>query len=216
MQPEINPERNPSKNNILILFAHPALQNSRVNKQLIQYANGLEGITVHDLYEAYPDFYIDVKHEQNLLLEHDVIIFHHPLLWFSVPAILREWMDLVLQHMWAYGVTGNALQGKKFFNVVTAGGGEELFQHDGYHGNTMVEFLAPIRQAARVCNMEFLPPYVVYGTRNITQQAIRQYGEDYRTLLLALRDGHFDITSAHNRHKLNSDPSSPIHPVKDS
>lgn len=206
----------PFAHNVLILFAHPALQNSRVNKQLIKYASGLDGVTVHDLYEVYPDFYIDVKHEQNLLLEHDVIIFHHPLFWFSVPAILREWMDLVLQHMWAYGVTGNALKVKKLFNVVTTGGGEELFQHDGHHGNTMVEFLAPIRQVARVCNMQFLPPFVVHGTRNITQQSIKQHGEDYRTLLLALRAGQLDSASAQAQQKLNADLSTLINSAKDS
>src|SRR5210317_2302988 len=98
------------ENNILILFAHPALQNSRVNRHLIKYITDLDGVTFHDLYETYPDFHIDVKREQNLLLENDIIVFHHPLFWFSVPAILREWMDLVLQHMWAYGKTGKALK----------------------------------------------------------------------------------------------------------
>lgn len=215
MEPSTESDLKSSKHKILILFAHPALQNSRVNKQLIQYVTGLEGITVHDLYETYPDFYINVKHEQNLLQEHDIIIFHHPLLWFSVPAILREWMDLVLQHMWAYGVTGNALKGKKLFHVVTAGGGEELFQHDGFHGNTMVEFLAPTRQAARVCSMEFLPPFVVHGTRNITQQAIKQHGEDYRALLLALRDGRFDSASVNAQLNMNADLAPLIQPEKD-
>ncbi|MDY0191529.1 MAG: NAD(P)H-dependent oxidoreductase [Desulfuromonas sp.] len=208
-------EQKSSSYKILILFAHPALQNSRLNKQLIQYARGLEGVTVHDLYETYPDFYIDVKHEQNLLIEHDIIIFHHPLLWFSVPAILREWMDLVLQHMWAYGVTGHALKGKKLFNVVSAGGGEELFQHDGFHGNTMVEFLAPIRQVARVCGMDFLPPFVVHGTRNITPQAIKQHGNDYRNLLLALRDGRLDIAGAKAQQKINANLATLISAVKD-
>ncbi|THB64446.1 MAG: NAD(P)H oxidoreductase, partial [Gammaproteobacteria bacterium] len=99
------------ENKILLIFAHPALQNSRVNAQLIEYVKDLDGVTFLDLYEEYPDFNIDVKHEQNLLTEHDIVIFHHPLLWFSVPALIREWMDLVFQHMWAYGKTGNALQG---------------------------------------------------------------------------------------------------------
>jgi len=38
----------------------------------------MEGVLVHDLYEAYPDFDIDVSYEQDLLREHDVIVFHHP------------------------------------------------------------------------------------------------------------------------------------------
>ncbi|MBC8318949.1 MAG: NAD(P)H-dependent oxidoreductase [Desulfobulbaceae bacterium] len=198
------------ENNILILFAHPALQNSRVNRQLIKYVAGLDGVTFHDLYEAYPDFNIDVKHEQNLLLENDIIVFHHPLFWFSVPAILREWMDLVLQHMWAYGKTGKALRGKKLFNVVTTGGRESLFRHDGNHGNTMVEFLAPIRQSAYVCGMDFLPPFVVHGTRNITLQEITSYGEDYQKMIVSLRDGKVNFKVAWSHQRLNSDLESII------
>ncbi|MBU0945685.1 MAG: NAD(P)H-dependent oxidoreductase [Proteobacteria bacterium] len=198
------------ENNILILFAHPALQNSRVNRQLMKYVMSLDGVTFHDLYEAYPDFHIDVKHEQNLLLGNDIIVFHHPLFWFSVPAILREWMDLVLQHMWAYGKTGRALKGKKLFNVVTTGGNESLFQHDGNHGNTMIEFLAPIRQSAYVCGMDFLPPFVVHGTRNITQQEITQSGEDYRKMIVSLRDGKVNLEAARSQQRLNSDLESII------
>jgi len=192
------------ENTILILFAHPALQNSRVNRQLIKYVTGLDGVTFHDLYEVYPDFNIDVKHEQNLLLENDIIVFHHPLFWFSVPSILREWMDLVLQHRWAYGKTGKALEGKKLFNVVTTGGRESLFQHDGYYGNTMVEFLAPIKQSAHVCGMDFLPPFVVHGTRNITQQEIINHGEDYQKMIVSLRDGKVNLEEARSQQRLNS------------
>ena len=187
------------ESNILILFAHPALQNSRVNRQLIKYVTGLDGVTFHDLYEVYPDFNIDVKHEQNLLLENDIIVFHHPLFWFSVPSILREWMDLVLQHRWAYGKAGKALEGKKLFNVVTTGGRESLFQHDGYYENTMVEFLAPIRQSAHVCGMDFLPPFVVHGTRNITQQEIINHGEDYQKMIVSLRDGKLNLEEARSQ-----------------
>ena len=198
------------RNNILVLFAHPALQNSRVNSQLIDYVTDLDGVTFHDLYETYPDFHIDVKYEQNLLLENDIIVLQHPLLWFSVPAILREWMDLVLQHMWAYGKTGMALQGKTLFNVITTGGRESMYQNGGYHGSTMIEFLAPIRQSAHVCRMNFLPPFVVHGTRKITQTEIKSYGEDYQNLILSLRDGKVDLEAARSHKRLNSDLESII------
>lgn len=60
-------------NRILILFAHPALEKSRINRHLIEAIKGLEAVTVHDLYEAYPDFHINVKFEQDLLLSHDIL-----------------------------------------------------------------------------------------------------------------------------------------------
>ena len=43
-------------NRILILFAHPALQKSRINRVLISADQDIEAVTFHDLYEAYPKF----------------------------------------------------------------------------------------------------------------------------------------------------------------
>ncbi|MCB0293189.1 MAG: NAD(P)H-dependent oxidoreductase, partial [Calditrichaeota bacterium] len=83
---------------ILIIFAHPAFQKSRVNARLIEGLAQMEGITFHDLYQAYPEFDIDIAAEQQLLTGHDVIVFHHPFFWYSTPALLKEWQDLVLEH----------------------------------------------------------------------------------------------------------------------
>jgi len=113
-----------TSNRILIIFAHPSLQKSRVNRRLIEYVRDMDGVTFHDLYEAYPDFHIQVAEEQKLLIQHDILIFHHPIFWFSTPAILKEWQDLVLTHGWAYGREGTALRGKKLLSVISTGGRE--------------------------------------------------------------------------------------------
>jgi glutathione-regulated potassium-efflux system ancillary protein KefG len=109
-------------NKILILFAHPAFKRSKINAALREAVENLEGITFHDLYASYPDFFIDVGLEQDLCEAHDTIVFQHPLYWYSTPAIIKEWMDLVVEHGWACGSTGNALSGKIFFQALTAGG----------------------------------------------------------------------------------------------
>ena len=67
---------------ILILFAHPVLERSRVNRRLLAAVRDLAGVTVHDLSEAYPTLYIDAKREQRLLIDHDVIVFQHPFYWY--------------------------------------------------------------------------------------------------------------------------------------
>lgn len=198
------------KNNILILFAHPALQKSRVNRRLIRYVQDIEDVTFHDLYEAYPDFHIHVTHEQALLVKNDIIVFHHPLFWFSVPAILKEWMDLVLQHMWAYGRKGQALRGKKLLSVISTGGRESLFSENSYNRHTMGQFLNSISQTAYVCSMDYLPPFVVHGTHTITEQEIAHHGENYRKVITALRDGTIDLEAARAFPRLNSDLESII------
>lgn len=176
-------------NQILILFAHPALEKSRVNRHLIQAVRNLDAITVHDLYEVYPDFHIDVKFEQNLLLEHDIIVFHHPFYWYSSPAILKEWQDLVLEYGFAYGEQGTALQGKKFLSAITTGGGEEAYCQQGYNHFTMRELLVPFEQTANLCGMEYLPPFVIQGTHKLREQhQIVHHAQNYRKALIALRN----------------------------
>jgi glutathione-regulated potassium-efflux system ancillary protein KefG len=74
---------------VLFLFAHPALEKSRINARLIRDVVKLDGITFHDLYEAYPDFFVDVAREQQLLSTHDLIVLHHPMYWYSSPRLSR-------------------------------------------------------------------------------------------------------------------------------
>ena len=70
---------------ILINFAHPAQSRSTINKALRSVVEGLQNVTVNDLYANYPDFLIDVDREQKLCEEHDFIIFQHPFYWYSAP-----------------------------------------------------------------------------------------------------------------------------------
>lgn len=197
---------NPNLKKILILFAHPAFEKSRVNKHLSDAVNGLEGVYFHDLYQEYPDFQIDVDREQELLEQHDIIIFHHPFFWYSTPAILKEWQDLVLEHGWAYGSQGNALQGKLFMNVITTGGKETAYSVEGRNHFTIRQLLAPMEQTANLCKMTFLAPYVVHGTHSITPEEIAHSRSEYRELLIALQENRVDIDAAHRISRIN-DPS---------
>ena len=63
---------------VLILFAHPRLQHSKTHVRLIHGLDKISGVTFHDLYEAYPDFDIDVAYEQEMLLHHDIVIMQYP------------------------------------------------------------------------------------------------------------------------------------------
>ncbi|NWG21093.1 MAG: NAD(P)H-dependent oxidoreductase [Chloroflexi bacterium] len=188
---------------LLILFAHPALEKSRVHRRLIREAQAIEGVTVNDLYEEYPDFQINVQREQALLLDHDLIVLQHPMFWYSTPAILKQWQDLVLEHGWAYGSRGNALRGKLVLSLITTGGGEAAYQHGGFNRYTIAELLAPIAQTVRLCKMEYLPPYVIFGTHRMDEDAIAMAAARYRRLLLALRDDRIDLAGVNGSPVLN-------------
>jgi glutathione-regulated potassium-efflux system ancillary protein KefG len=176
------------KNKILILFAHPAIHKSRVNKALISKIRNIEGITLHELYEEYPDFHIDVKREQHLLLKHDIIVWHHPFYWYSAPPILKEWIDLVLEHGFAYGKEGTSLKGKKIFSAITSGAKEEAYALGGTNMYSFRELLSPFELTAGLCYMNYLPPFAVHGTHLMTQAEMSSHAEDYKNILIALRD----------------------------
>lgn len=175
---------------VLVLFAHPAYQKSRINRRLVEGLAEAEGITVHDLYETYPDFQIDVAAEQQRLRDHAVIVFQHPFYWYSSPALLKEWLDLVLEHGFAYGEQGTALRGKRLLTAITTGGSAAAYTHEGINRYAIRELLTPFDQTARLCGMTYLPPFVVHGTHRLTDpEQIAGTAAGYRLLLEALRDG---------------------------
>jgi glutathione-regulated potassium-efflux system ancillary protein KefG len=201
------------KQRILILFAHPALHKSRIHSRLIHAADRLEGVTFHDLYEVYPAFHINVEKEQNLLREHDIIIFQHPLYWYSTPAIIKEWKDLVLEYGFAYGHNGVALKGKTMLNVLSSGGPEESYLPLGDQRFTIRQFLAPFEQTASLCGMSYLPPFVVHGTHKLTPQQIEEYVQEYRQVLIGLQDGTLNRAAAGQYLRLNAELKTLLMPV---
>ena len=176
---------------ILILFAHPALEKSRVNKILIRDISSLQNVTFNDLYEEYFDFNINVEKEKKLLVENDVIIFHHPFFWYSTPALLKQWEDLVLEHGWAYGSKGTALVGKRMMNIITTGGSSQAYTKESINKHTIREFLIPIEQTAKLCGMIYLPPYLIQGTHRFTEKEIDNYAGTYLQLLKDLSTDKF-------------------------
>lgn len=188
---------------ILILFAHPALQRSLINVELIKVFDKIDNVTFHDLYEKYPHVDIDVEEEQNLLVQHEIIVFMFPMYWYSTPAILKEWQDIVLEHDWAYGSKGNKLKGKLFFSILTTGGKIEAYKKDGYNDHTLREFLLPLEQMSKLCKMNFLPPYVVSGTHSITTNLLNAHISNLEKIIFELKDEKLNINEANNFEILN-------------
>lgn len=171
---------------VLVLFAHPRLEKSRTNRALLSRVPKHKHITFRDLYEHYPDFNIDIGREQQLLLQHDIIVWHHPLYWYSAPPLLKQWIDLVLTFGWAYGPDGRALVGKAVQAVLTTGGADVAYTKEGFHGWTMEEFLRPLQRTATLCGMRWNDPFVVHGTNKLSQAELEGYAERYAALLLDL------------------------------
>jgi glutathione-regulated potassium-efflux system ancillary protein KefG len=173
---------------VLVLFAHPKFEHSIINQNLIESVIGLENVKVHDLYQIYPDFNIDIQSEQELLFTSEILVFHHPIYWYSAPPLLKQWMDLVLEFGWAYGPGGIYLKNKIVFNCVSSGGTSTAYTKDGKHGHTLREFLLPFEQTAKLCHMRYLPPFHVGGSHKLSSSELNKESQQYHNILEYLRD----------------------------
>ena len=179
------------QNKILLQLYHPLLHKSRVNRELLKAIENLDGVNIRIMYDLYPDHHIDVQAEQRLLAENDIIIWQHPFYWYSSPSLLKEWIDLVLEHGFAYGRTGNALIGKKVMSVITSGGRREVYKRGGLRNYTVPELLAPFNQTVSLCKMQYLPPFVIHGTHLLEAKGIEEAAQDYKKMIISLRDNIF-------------------------
>lgn len=170
----------------LVLYAHSRPHLSRVNRRLAEAARALEGVTVHDLYETYPDFYIDVAAEQARVEAADIVVFLHPIQWYSMPALLKEWVDTVLLPGWAYGEHGQALAGKTYWLVATTGSPAEAYAVDGAHARPFDDYLPAFRQTAALCGMRWEPPLILHGAHQADAATIAAHRDAFVARLAAL------------------------------
>jgi glutathione-regulated potassium-efflux system ancillary protein KefG len=167
----------------LVLLAHPDLASSRVNRALADAVSGLSGVTVRDLAQVRSGDGFDVAVEQQLLVEHDTVVLQFPWHWYSVPALMKEWIDQVLTYGFAYGTHATALRGKTLQVVTTTGAPEAAYRPEGHNRFTMGELMRPLDATAYLCGLALTDPFVVHGARTLDDAALTSYGARYRALL---------------------------------
>jgi glutathione-regulated potassium-efflux system ancillary protein KefG len=177
---------------LLTLFAHPRFSASIAQRKLVDATRNIPNVTFHDLYAAYPDFMIDRAHEQQLLLAHDLIVFQHPFYWYSAPAIIKEWQDIVLDFGWAYGPGGDKLHGKFMMSAITAGGPLDAYHPKGRNRFSVEELLAPFNQTAYLCGMAWLTPFVKHESRRLAEHELEEQAAEWRALISGLASGTLD------------------------
>ena len=123
----------------------------------------------------------DIAREQEKLRWADAVVLQFPLWWFTMPAILKGWVDRVYAYGFAYGVGEHSethwgdrygegtLAGKRAMLVVTAGGWAPHYGPRGVNG-PIDDLLFPIQHGILFYpGFEVLPPFVVYRTGRIDE-----------------------------------------------
>ena len=110
--------------------------------------------------------------EQQALLRWQKIVWLTPVHWYSVPAMMKHWIDQVLALGWAYGHGGEALRGKTCWWVCSAGGTDPAYALREMHRRPFQDYVPPLEQTARFCGMQWWSPFVVHGAHDITEQEL--------------------------------------------
>jgi len=173
---------------ILVIYAHPLGRHSIANRVQLDAIRDLPMVTIRDLYEIYPDYDVDPAAEQSLIEAARLLVLQHPVYWYSVPPLLKQWLDTVFRVGWAYGPGGTALHGKDLWWVVTTGGDKDSYGPGGVHERPFEVFTAPLRQTARFCGMRWIEPHVVHGAHLLSADEMARRAARYRALLATYPD----------------------------
>ena len=148
---------------ILLVVAHPNIEASVGNKAIIKkFLSLIPETEIDELYKLYPDYRIDVKKEQEKLNRADFIILQFPMYWYNAPSLMRKWFEDVLEHGYAYGSTGKALQGKKLLVSLTTGAPIDAFKIGGFQNFSLDDLTKGFHQLANLCSMNWAG-YVATG-----------------------------------------------------
>ncbi|THG86323.1 NAD(P)H-dependent oxidoreductase [Pseudomonas sp. A-1] len=120
----------------------------------------------------------------------NLLILNFPLYWFSMPAILKGWIDRVMISGVFYGgrriYDRGGMCGKRALVTLTLGGREHMFGSEAIHGE-IETLLRPLLQGSLAyCGFEVLPPFIGYHVPYVSAEVRGQILADYRQHLGAL------------------------------
>jgi len=132
----------------------------------------------------------DIKTEIAKVETADLLILNFPLYWFSVPAILKGWIDRVFVSGKFYGGTRiyakGGMTGKKALVSVTTGGREDMLSSRGIHGD-INDILKPILLGSLgYVGMDVLEPFYAFHVPYISAEAREDILKKWRRELAIL------------------------------
>ncbi|XP_068019128.1 ribosyldihydronicotinamide dehydrogenase [quinone] [Melanerpes formicivorus] len=115
----------------------------------------------------------DVVEEQKKVQEADLLIFQFPLYWFSMPAIMKGWMDRVLVQGFAYGFPefydSGLLKNKLALFSFTTGSPRETYTKGNTNGDIRY-LLWPLQHGTmHFCGVKVLAPHMCFAPESVSE-----------------------------------------------
>lgn len=175
----------------LILMFHPHPEKSVANAALARAAVEVEDVEVVDMAALFPDRRIDLMTdgavEAQRLLGADRVVFQFPVQWYSVPSLMKDWIDAVFTRMfYVFAETeGDRLGGTPLMLAATAGNTPENYQAAGKIAISLEDIFTPLRATAIRAGMPWHPPHILYYANALDEAQLAAAGADYRAALRA-------------------------------
>ncbi len=166
---------------VIILLAHPNIQDSQANKALIETIKEYPYVGIINLY----DNPYDIEKQIDMISNAKAVIFQFPLYWASAPSELKKWIDEVFTPI----SKTNIVKDKPLQIITTTASEYEAYRSGGRNKFTLDELLRPYEMLANHSGMKWCTPMAVYGIntpsvainiergkkeyRNIIEQLIR-------------------------------------------
>ncbi|MBC2329818.1 NAD(P)H-dependent oxidoreductase [Listeria swaminathanii] len=165
----------------LVIIAHPNIENSRVNKVWKEtLLKNTADVQIHELYQAYPNWDIDVAFEQQQLQNYDKVIIQFPFYWYSYPPLLKKWFDDVFSHGWAYGSKGDKMADKKLALAISIGDKQYNYQENAPIGYSLETLLTPFRATINHIKADYRGAHTIFGSSfEVTDEEIVENAKVY-------------------------------------
>lgn len=137
----------------------------------------------------------DIAAEIENLFWADFVLLQFPIWWFSMPAILKGWVDRVFITGAIYGGTDSqgarmysngGLQGRKAMISVTLGGFAGMNSASGINGDIDQQLFHINHGMLYFTGMQVIPPFIAYAPAQIGQDAREQILDEYKQRLLSI------------------------------
>ncbi|PJK09917.1 NAD(P)H dehydrogenase [Lysobacteraceae bacterium NML08-0793] len=155
--------------NVLIISGHPNLGESVANRAILdEVAARLPQAQIRKLDALYPDWQIDIAAEQAALQQADIIVWQFPFHWYSLPALMKKWLDEVFVFGFAHG-EGAVLGGKKLMVSFTTGAPAAAYARDALMKHAIEDYCAIFESTAILCGLALQPPIYSCGVSYTTR-----------------------------------------------
>lgn len=134
----------------------------------------------------------DIQQEIDKVMHCDLLLLCFPVYWYSMPAILKGWIDRVFVSGVFYGgrriFDKGGMRGKRAMICATLGGRERMFSAEGIHDDLRTLFLPLLKGTLGYTGFEVLAPYFAYHVPYLDDEARRNILMDWRQTLAEIGD----------------------------